>query len=105
MKENKKGTISIVNVVVTLILIVALIPIIVILSAGEQQCLEDATPYLQTGYHICSNVAVATNTSTNVTSTNSLSTTERTMLGLISLFIVLVFILNIVQSSGLVKKK
>ena len=105
--KNKKAEskISIVNVVIGLVLIVALIPIIVVFSAGTQQCLEDATPYLQTGYDVCSNATAGDNTSTNVSSTNSLSTTERTLLGLVSLFIILAFIFNIVQSSGLVKKK
>ena len=107
MIKNKKAEskISIVNVVIGLVLIVALIPIIVVFSAGTQQCLEDATPYLQTGYNVCSNATSGDNTSTNVSSTNSLSTTERTLLGLVSLFIILAFIFNIVQSSGLVKKK
>ena len=107
MIKNKKAEskISIVNVVIGLILIVALIPIIVVFSSGVQQCLEDETPYLQTGYDVCSNMSAADETGDNVSSTNSLSTTERTLLGLVSLFIILAFIFNIVQSSGLVNKK
>ena len=107
MRKNKKAEskLSIVNVVISIVLIIALIPVIVVFSAGTQQCLEDDTPYLQTGYNICSNATSSGTNDTNVSSTNSLSTTERTMLSLVSLFIILAFIFNIVQSSGLIKKK
>ena len=80
-----------------------LVPVIVVFSAGTQLCLEDDTPYLQTGYNVCSNMTTADNTSSNVSSTNSLSTTERSLLGLIALFIILAFIFNLVKQSGLVK--
>ena len=97
--------INIVSVLVSLVLIVMLIPVIVTMSAGTQQCLADATPYKQTGVDICSNMTIADNTSLNVSSTNSLSVTERALLGLIALFIILAFIFNIVKASGLVKSK
>lgn len=105
--KKAQTKIDIVSVLVSLVLIVMLIPVIVVFSSGTQQCLEDATPYKQTGYDICSNATDgnADNTSTNVSSTNSLSTTERALLGLIALFIVLAFIFNIVKQSGLVKSK
>ena len=98
---------SIVDVVVTIVLIVALIPIIVIFSAGTQQCLTDAYPYQLEPDTVCCNTSSWINStdSENATATNSLSTTERTMLSLVTLFIVLAFIFNIVKMSGLTKKK
>jgi len=107
IRNSKKAQtkINIVSVLVTLVLIVMLVPVIVVFSTGTQQCLEDATPYLQDGYNICSNMSVADNTSSNVSSTNALSTTERTLLGLIGLFIILAFIFNLVKSTGLTKSK
>ena len=105
--KNKKGSkgIIIIDAIIMVILIVVLIPIIVTFSAGTQQCLEDETSYLQTGYNICSNMSVADETGNNVSSTNSLSVTERLMLSLISLFIVLAFIFTLVKSTGLINKK
>jgi len=107
MKKSKKAQakLDIVSVLVSLVLIVLLVPVIVVFSTGNQQCLEDATPYKQTDFDICSNATVAGNTSVNVSSTNSLSTTERSLLGLIGLFIILAFIFNIVKQSGLIKSK
>jgi hypothetical protein len=108
--KNKKAEskISIVNIVISIILIIALVPIIVVFSAGTQQCLEDNYPYLLNANNKCCNTTHTycnATTSGNTSSTNSLSTTERTMLGLIGLFIILAFIFNVVQASGLVKKK
>ena len=107
MYKNKKAQqkLNVFSIVIGFIILVVLVPIIVVFSAGSQQCLEDATPYLQTGYNVCSNATEGDNTSTNVSSTNSLSTTERTLLGLIGLFLILAFVYNIVKSSGLTKKK
>jgi len=106
IKSKKAQTkINIVSVLVSLVLIVMLVPVIVVFSTGTQQCLEDATPYKQTGYDICSNMTIANENATNVSSTNALSTTERTLLGLIGLFIILAFIFNLVKSTGLTKSK
>ena len=107
IKNSKKAQtkLNIVSVLVSLVLIVMLVPVIIVFSAGTQQCLTDENAYLQTGYNICSNETTAGNTSSNVSSTNSLSTTERALLGLIGLFIILAFIFNIVKASGLVKSK
>ena len=109
LRKNKKGSkgVIIVDALIMVILIVVLIPVIVTFSAGSQLCLEDATPYKQTGYDICSNNTDgnAGADDTNVSSTNSLSTTERLMLSLIALFIVLAFVFMLVKSTGLIKKK
>lgn len=106
IKKSKKAQakIDVVSVLVTIVLIVMLVPVIVTFSAGTQQCLTDTNPYLQTGYNICSNMSTADETGDNVSSTNALSATERTLLGLVGLFIILAFIFNIVKMSGLVKK-
>ena len=107
LTETKKAKLSIVEAVISIVLIVALVPIIVVFSAGTQQCLEDATPYLMDDYDLCCNATDQScdGTDLNVSSTNSLSTTERTMLGLIALFVILAFIFNLVKSSGLTNKK
>jgi len=107
MIKNKKGQakIDVTAILVEVVLLVALIPIIVIFSQGQQQCLVEETPYLQDGVNICSNMSVADETADNVSSTNSLSTTERTLLGLTGLFLILAFIFGVVKSSGLIGRK
>ena len=106
-KKNKKAQtkLNIMNVVTGFIILIVLVPIIVVFSAGTQQCLLDNATYLQDGYNICSNMTTADNTSYNVSSTNSLSVTERTLLGLIGLFLILAFVYNLIKASGLTKKK
>ena len=115
IKTKKAQTkLNIVNVVIGLILIVALIPIIIVFSAGQQQCLDADYQYIMNGeevpYNLCCNTTLTTDsqcnetTSANESSTNSLSATERTLLGLIGLFLILAFIFNIVKASGLTKK-
>jgi len=109
IQNSKKAQtkINIVSVLVSLILIVMLVPVIVVFSAGTPQCLTDDNPYLWTDYNVCGNTTSYVNGtySGNVSVTNSLTATERTLLGLIALFIVLAFIFNIVKASGLVKSK
>ena len=104
--KKAQAKINIVSVLVSLVLIVMLVPVIVVFSAGTQQCLTDAYPYQLEPDTICSNTTTGSGaTDGNTTSTNALSTTERALLGLIALFIILAFIFNVVKSSGLVKSK
>ena len=109
IKKSKKAQtkINITSVLVSIVLIVMLVPVIVVFSVGTQQCLESETPYLMDDYDLCCNATdqACDGTDLNASSTNSLSTTERALLGLIALFIVLAFIFNVVKQSGLIKSK
>lgn len=103
--KKAQQKLNIVDVAINLILLVALIPIIKIFSAGTRLCLNSSYPYLTQG--ICCNISSCVNTtlSSNISSTCSHSSTELLLLGLITLIIVLAFIFNLVKMTGLVKKK
>ena len=107
IKKSKKAEakINIASILISLVLIVMLVPVIVVFSAGSNLCLEDDYPYQLEPDSVCCNTSSWINDtdSANITATNSLSTTERTLLGLVALFIILAFIFNLVKQSGLVK--
>lgn len=107
IRKSKKAQakLDIISVLIGIILIVMLVPVIVVFSSGSNLCLESEYPYQLEPDSICCNTSswVDVNLSANTTATNSLSVTERTLLGLIGLFIILAFIFGIVKQTGLTK--
>lgn len=107
IKKSKKAQtkLNITSVLISVVLIVMLVPVIVVFSSGSNLCLESDYPYQLEPDSVCCNTSswIDVNSSANTTATNSLSVTERTLLGLIGLFIILAFIFGIVKQTGLIK--
>ena len=98
--KSTKGAIDITGVVIDVVLVVSLIPVIVtfIASASAYVC--------NSGYTLNgSSCYLTANQSIIISAVRGISTTESTLLGLTTLFIVLALVFMIVKQSGLIKGK
>ena len=106
---NKKGQmkLDLPSIILGVVLLIALIPVINSFASGDPLCLDEDYPYLiDEDNWVCCNMTYYNSTlSANQTATNNLSATERTVLGLTGLLLILGLVFLIGKQAGLIKKK
>jgi len=109
-RMNKKGQmkLDLPSVILGVVLLIALIPVINSFASGNPLCLDEDYSYLiDEDNWVCCNTTTYYNStlSANQTATNNLSATERTVLGLTGLLLILGLVFLIGKQAGLIKKK